>query len=107
MALDERLIEGMLDLADSDRAKQLTAQLVLCESLRDWLEVSKEGQMLNKYIMDDYDMAIKAFEDCELSDTKALQEAKMQVMAIKKIYNIFNQVFSDSKAAEDELTGAD
>lgn len=105
--IDEAYINGLCELADSDRAKQLTAQLILCESLRNWLETSKEGKLLHNYLISHYADALTAFEECDLNDTNAMVESKMNITACKKVYNIFNQVFHDANSAESELTNSE
>lgn len=101
--IDDGIFESLYQLADSERAKELTASLILCEKLRGWLETTPEGKLLTERIMVKYESAISDFESCGISDVQAMTEAKLQISACKLVTEIFNQVFIDAENAKNEL----
>lgn len=105
--LDEGIFDKLYTLADGERAKHLTATFITCEKLRNWLETTPEGKLLTQHLVIKYESAIRDFETCDLSDTQAMTEAKLQIAACKKVYDIFNQVFIEADSAEDELLNSE
>ncbi len=98
------VFEELSSTARNDRELNLINMYVKGEVLRTWLLNSKEGQAVNEEIKYIYARALDAFSTCAISDTDALNAAKLDLTVAAKIYEIFNGVFQDADNAERELT---
>ena len=96
--------EELTRLASSQAELNLVEKYVRGEKLREWLLNTKEGQAISEQVEYMYCRAIDDFSNSDIGDTAKLEAAKLNITVAKRIYEIFNGVFSEAQQAENILS---
>lgn len=91
----------------NDQEKELAHKFVDSEKLKDWLLTTREGRAVDSEIKTMYALALQSFENCDMSDTKGMMDARLELEVAKRVYRVFNAVFQDGEQAEKVLTSED